>query len=94
MPLLIESKGRKPLQWNMNGEDAFPTMDVHDIKLLQADGKELAIILSSYKGIPITGNHTSQVWVGLFAQQIFANLQWVLTTPVNRRRMATGPMED
>ena len=94
MPLLIESKkGKKPVTWNMNGDEAFPSMKVQDVTLLQADGKELEIIVKNYKNTPIT-REPSQVWIGVFAQQIFANLLTVLeASSGGRENAATGPME-
>lgn len=44
------------------------------IKMIQADGNELNFILKTIKGIPYTFQ-TVQIWVGEFANQIFAILE-------------------
>lgn len=93
--LTIESKKRKPETWHLGSETAFSTAKTEDVTALAADGDELKLILSQFEGIPRT-KMDSQVWVGDFARQIFANLTSVIAAqqqPKGKKRVAVGPME-
>lgn len=93
MPIMIESKGRKPKAWSLDGEESFPTVKASEITLLQADGDELRIILDNYHNVPRT-NESSQMWVEPFANQIFVNLHGVIASHENRHEnQSTGPVE-
>jgi len=96
MPITAEFKGRKrPKTWNMDSEEAYPFSDLANIVLLQADGKELDVILTSFANIPRT-KAASQVWVGPFAHQILANLGSLMQgsrVHGNSFGAATAPME-
>jgi hypothetical protein len=65
---------------------------------LAADGDELKMILKEYAGIPRT-NEDTQVWVGEFARQIFANLPSVIASQPQQKggkklpKVAVGLME-
>jgi len=93
--LYIECRKKRPTNWGINGEDVFPSLKLQDIVLLQADGEELEIIVSNFSGIPRT-KELSQVWVGVFAQQIFANLLGVIDSyrQKDAQRTATALMEE
>jgi hypothetical protein len=75
--ILIESKKKKPITWHVDGEKSFPVLSTKDVTLISASGTELDAILKCYHNIPHTSAGT-QVWVGEFARQLFANLQYVL----------------
>lgn len=95
--LTIEAKKKNPETWGLGDEEAFPATKTQDVIALAADGAELALILAEYAGIPHT-NEDSQVWVGDFARQIFANLPSVIVSQQQKGKKkkpkpAVGPMD-
>lgn len=85
---------KKIVTWNLGSESSFPNIKTEEVIALTAYGDELKLILDQYIGIPHT-KETSQIWVGDFARQIFANLVSVIASYQMSKQndIGTGLME-